>query len=66
MLRALQKLTEKDGVPPGYGTLAAHLGITRTAAKMRLLRLKERGLIEERPVVIPGPWKITRKGKEWL
>lgn len=65
-LKAIEKLTDKPGEVPGYGTLADVLGVSRTAARKRVLRLMDLGLISPRVVEIPPPWKITRKGREWL
>lgn len=62
-LRAVADLTANLGRAPSAGELGEHMGISRLGARGQLLRLAERGLLRDVPVVVSsGQWALTDAG----
>lgn len=63
-LRAVQELTAALGRAPNAREVGDHMGMTRTGARLQLLDLERKGLLEDMPkIVSSGQWALTAAGK---
>lgn len=63
VLDALSSLTRSLGYPAPTEAIAKELGLTTQGVRDHMHSLVRKGHVEQCKPVVPGPWRITRKGR---